>query len=122
MNKEANISRQKWTKTILEYTLWTMAALLLGMGYMYVVLGPPPEPTNIWNFFFGKVYFFGLVRVGLAIGSIVAILFILFSVFLINKKWASSKNKFVVQTVALLLIMVFVATLHYLLEKTMDLI
>lgn len=122
MNKKANISRQKRTKTIWEYALWTMAALLLGMGYMYVVLGPPPEPTNIWNFFFGKVYLFGLVRVGLAIGSIVAILFILFSVFLINKKWASSKNKFVVQTAALLLIMVLVAMLHYLLEKNMDLI
>ena len=122
MNKETTMSRKKWAKTIWEYALWTMAALLLGLGYMYLVLGPPPEPTNTWNFFLGKIYLFGLVRIGLIIGGIVAVLFIIFDVFLINRKWALSKNKLGIRIIALLVILILVTTLHYLLEKTINLI
>ena len=122
MNKDNSKSRRKWTKIILEYVSWTMVALPLGIGYMYLVLGPLPEATNLWGFFFGKIYLFGLVRIGLIIGGIVAILFILLDVFWINKRQIFSKYKVVVRMLALLLITAFVATIHYLLEKTIDLI
>lgn len=122
MNRKESITRQKWAKTIWEYALWTMAALLLGMGYMYLVLGPPPEPTNTWNFFLGKIYLFGLVRIGLVVGGIVAVLFIIFDAFFIKRKWALSKNKLGIRIIALLILLVLVAMLHYLLEKTINLI
>lgn len=117
------IKSRPWrTKIVLEYTLWTIVALIMGIGYMYLVLGPLPEANNLWDFFFGKLYLFGLVRVGLTIGSIVAVLFILFDVFLINKKQIFGKRKMMVRMLTLLLILAVVAILHYLLEKTFNLI
>ncbi len=107
---------------VLGYALWTMAALLLGIGYMYLVLGPLPEATNLWNFFFGKLYVFGLLRMGLIIGSIVTILFIMLDVFLIDKKKISGTNKVWARMLALCIVLAVVATVHYLLEKTIDII
>ncbi|KAB5492128.1 MULTISPECIES: hypothetical protein [Flagellimonas] len=122
MNKVGIKSSRKRIKIVLGYAWWTMAALLLGIGYMYLVLGPLPEATNLWDFFFGKIYLFGLVRIGLIIGSIVATLFILSDVFLIRKKQIFGTNKVLVRMLALSIILVVVATLHYLMEKTIDLI
>lgn len=122
MNKVEIASRRNWSKMVLVYALWTMAALLLGIGYMYLVLGPMPEATNLWDFFFGKLYVFGLFRIGLIIGGIVATLFIVLDVFLINKKKIFGTNKLWVRVLALWMIMAVVVTVHYLLEKTIDLI
>lgn len=122
MNKENNMKRRKWSKIIWDYAWWTMFALLLGIGYMYLVLGPLPETKNLWDFLFGKIYLFGLLRIGLIIGGIVAILFMLVDVFLINKRQIFGMHKVRVRMLALLIILVFVTTIHYLLEKTIDLI
>ncbi|MBT30497.1 MAG: hypothetical protein CMO01_12635 [Thalassobius sp.] len=69
MNKGEIKSQRKWAKIVLEYSSWTMIALLLGIGYMYLVLGPLPEANNLWDFFLGKIYLFGLIHIGLIIGN-----------------------------------------------------
>lgn len=122
MNKKETISWQKRGSIILEYALWTMAALLLGMGYMYFILGSIPEATNAWNFFLGQIYLFALIRIGLLIGGIVALLFILFDVLYLKRKLIATKNSFLIRVISMLLITGIVGVIHYILEKYLDVI
>jgi len=109
-------------KIIFQYALWTLAALLLGIGYMWMILGSAPEQTDIWSFLVSRLHLWGLMHIGLAIGAIVATFFILLDAFYLKKKWASSGSLFSLRATTLLLIFVFVGTLHYLLEKIWDVI
>ncbi|MEZ4970239.1 MAG: hypothetical protein R2814_11420 [Flavobacteriaceae bacterium] len=122
MNKKETISWQKRGSIILEYALWTMAALLLGMGYMYFILGSIPEATNAWNFFLGQIYLFALIRIGLLIGGIVALLFILFDVLYLKRKPIATMNSFLIRVISMLLITGIVGVIHYILEKYLDVI
>ncbi|MBN7827966.1 hypothetical protein, partial [Bowmanella dokdonensis] len=61
---------------MLEYLIWTIAALLLGMGYMHLILGSAPEETNSLSFLIAKIYVFALLYVGGIVGAILAVLFI----------------------------------------------
>jgi hypothetical protein len=112
----------KTRKPILEYALWTMAALLLGIGYMYLILGPTPEETGILSFAFSKIRLFGLLLMGVAIGSILTTLFILLDVYYLKRKWKSSRHIFLIRTTAMLLILLILGALHYLLEKPLNVI
>ncbi|GLQ07014.1 hypothetical protein [Sneathiella chinensis] len=107
-------------KVILEYGLWTMGALLLGIGYMYLVLGSAPEVTNTLSFFISKIYFIGLFHVGGIIGSILAITFILFDALYLKRKSQPSKPRFTIRAISMLLILVILGASHYLLEKVFD--
>lgn len=109
-------------KSWLEYLLWTAAALLLGVGYMHLILGSAPEQTNSLSFLIAKIYFFALLYVGGIVGSILAVLFILVDIFYLKRKWQSSTHFFAIRAISMLFILVVVATLHYLLEKTFDVI
>lgn len=109
-------------KRIFEYTLWTIAALLLGMGYMYLILGPTPEETSLVSFTTSKLYFFGMIYVGSIIGAILATLFILLDIFYLKSKWQQSQHSLLKRVMSMLLLLAGVAILHYLLEKTFDVI
>ncbi|WP_319381730.1 hypothetical protein [Thiomicrorhabdus sp.] len=109
-------------KRIFEYVLWTIAALLLGIGYMYLILGPAPEETSLVSFTTSKLYFFGMLYVGSIIGAILAVLFILFDVFYLKRKWQQSKHLFLKRVISMLFLLAGVGVLHYLLEKTFDVI
>jgi hypothetical protein len=109
-------------KRVLEYVLWTLAALLLGVGYMYLILGSVPEETTVISFIFSKIYYIGLFQVGGIIGSILAVIFILFDLFYLKRKWQPSKQLFRIRVFSMLGILVVIGVLHYLLEKTFDVI
>lgn len=109
-------------KVIFHYVLWTLAALILGVGYMWMILGPAPEETDLLSFLFSRLQLWGLMHIGLAIGAIVAALFILFDSLYLKKKCAPSSPKFSVRAIALFLIFLLVGAVHYLLEKPLDLI
>ncbi|WP_102795829.1 hypothetical protein [Bowmanella denitrificans] len=109
-------------KSLLEYLPWTLAALLLGVSYMHLILGSAPEQTSSLSFLISQLYLFALLYVGGAVGSILAVLFILFDVFYLQRNWQLSRHFFTIRAISMLFILVVVATLHYLLEKTFDVI
>ncbi|XPV70538.1 MAG: hypothetical protein ACNI25_08120 [Halarcobacter sp.] len=126
MNEKNVVQSNKMGKLILEYALWTVIALILGIGYMYLlsylIAGPTPEETSILSFVYSKMHFFGVFFVGGIIGAILAILFILFDLFYLKKKCNSSKYMFLKRGISMLLILVILAFLHYFLEKILDVI
>ncbi len=109
-------------KRVLEYVLWALAAQLLGIGYMYLVLGSVPDDTTLISFIFSKIYFIGLVQVGGTIGAILAVIFILFDLFYLKRKWPPSKSLFGIRFLSMLVILLVIGIIHYLLEKTFDVI
>lgn len=109
-------------KKILGYVLWALAALFLGIGYMYLILGSAPEETTVVSFIVSKIYFIGLFQVGGIIGAILAVVFIVFDVFYLKKKYEPSKPPLIIRVFSMLVILVVLGTLHYLLEKTFDVI
>ncbi len=123
-NEKNVVQSNKVGKLILEYALWTVIALILGIGYMYLlsylIAGPTPEETNFLSFIYSKMLFFGVFFVGGIIGAILAILFILFDLFYLKKKCNLSKYMFLKRGISMLLILVILAFLHYFLEKTLD--
>lgn len=114
----------KQLKTIFNYLLWIALALLLGLLYIRLLLGTPPNEKeyNGWGYVFKLIYTFGLLRVGLIIGTVVAVLFIVMDVFYLKKRLNPYKNTFRLRLLVLFSITLVVAVIHYILEKVIDII
>ncbi|PHS08597.1 MAG: hypothetical protein COA88_06435 [Kordia sp.] len=110
-------------KQILAYLIWIVVALLLGIGYMRILLGPAGEPSStgfmhLLNLMSNLV----LVYVGLIGGSVIALLFIPIDVFYLKKKLKLNKKSTVIRFILLLVIAIVVGVTHYILEKVVDVI
>ena len=112
----------KVIKQILAYLGWTVLALLLGITYMRVVLGQADEPSTGFLHIFDIIYDIALVYVGLIIGSIIALLFILIDAFYLKKKLKNSTKSTSIRFFMLLMITIVVGITHYVLEKVIDVI
>jgi len=82
-----------------------------------MLLGPNPLPS-----FFDWTYELIFVYVGLTIGSILALLFILTDVFYLNKKLQNNAHPTIIRFLTLIFIFILVAITHYVLEKVIDVI
>ena len=122
MSKPSLKSRPARIRIVFEYALWLVIAFLLALSYIYLLLGPVPKITGVWDFVFYKLYFFGLLRLGLIIGCLVSGIFIMTNVYFLGSKELSSRRKIVLRMLLLLVILMLVAGLHYLLEKVFNLI
>ncbi|WP_442846135.1 hypothetical protein [Leeuwenhoekiella sp. H156] len=122
MSKPSLKSRPARIRIVFEYALWLVIAFLLALSYIYLLLGPIPKTTGLWDFVFYKLYFFGLLRLGLIIGCLVSGIFIMTDVYFLGSKELSSRRKIVLRILLLLVILTLVAGLHYLLEKVFNLI
>lgn len=91
---------------------------------MRLLLGeiPNEDSYNGFGFFLKLFYQFGLVSVGLIIGSIIALLFIITDIFVLKKKVVSNSRSILVRILTLLFITVIVVIFHYFLEKVIDVI
>ncbi len=112
----------KHLKQFLRYGLWTLLSILLGMVYMRLVLGPNDLPQEGFGFLGRMFYYWGLLHVGLIIGLIIALLFVLLDVLYLKKELNSNVQSVVARFGVLLFIAVFVAAIHHLLEKVIDVI
>ncbi|WP_186754061.1 hypothetical protein [Echinicola salinicaeni] len=112
----------RFLKLILTYFIWTMLCLLLGMGYMRLVLGPNDVAENGMWYLLHLFFEIGLLHVGFWIGLIIASCFILLDVFYLRKKLKNKPNKKTIQMAVLLVITVVIAIAHYILEKVIDVI
>ncbi|MCV9387395.1 hypothetical protein [Reichenbachiella ulvae] len=109
-------------KNIWTYTLWTLLSLLLGIGYMRLVLGSNDSSEEGLGFLLHVFYDFGLMYVGSIVGSVIALCFVLTDIFYLRKKMNNSSKKTATRLVVLMAITAFVVIVHYLLEKVIDVI
>ncbi|MEW7280356.1 hypothetical protein ABW636_17330 [Aquimarina sp. 2201CG1-2-11] len=113
----------KTLKQILTYLIWTAIALLLGIGYMRILLGANDAPKEGLWYLFHIFYNYGLIHLGLRIGGIIAILFIILDTFYLKKKLINNKIKSTLtRLLSLLVITILVGGIHYILEKVIDII
>ena len=112
----------KILKQILAYITWIMVSLLLGIGYMRIVLGPNNTSNEGISYLLYMLYNWGLLYVGLIIGFVIAFLFILLDVVYLKKKLKKTVKSIITRLVVLLVITVIVGGIHYILEKVIDII
>lgn len=106
------------------YFTWVLLSLVFGMLYMRIVLGkfPNDEDYHGFGFFLNLFYHFGLIYVGLIIGCIIALFFILTDVFIIKRKLGVSIQSMFIRLGILVSIAFLVGLIHFLLEKVFDII
>ncbi len=114
----------KHLKTIAYYLLWTALALLLGLLYLRLIVGAPPDEAEykglgyiLWLF-----YFFGMFQLVLIIGGTVAVLFIILDLFYLKKRNYFKHKPILKRSGVLVCILIVVAVIHYVLEKVIDII
>lgn len=112
----------KILKQLLTYLIWTALALLLGITYMWIVLGPNTMAKEGVGYLFHMFYNWALVHVGAIVGLAIAILFILLDAFYLKKKLKQYKNTITIRFMVLFVIAVVVSGIHYVLEKVIDVI
>ncbi|TDS13564.1 hypothetical protein DFQ03_2857 [Maribacter caenipelagi] len=104
-------------KRILNYLGWYIVAILLGFLHMRIVLGPSPKSDNNGIQFLNGIHDFVLLYVGTIIGSIIAVIFILFDVFYFNKKIQNNNKATIFRFIIITIITIIVGSTHYFLEK-----
>lgn len=112
----------RFLKLILTYLIWTILSLLLGIGYMRLVLGPNDVSEDSWWYLLHLFFDIGLLHVGFWIGVAIGSCFILLDVFYLRKKLKNSPKKTTIKLVTLLAITGLIAIFHYFLEKGIDVI
>jgi RsiW-degrading membrane proteinase PrsW (M82 family) len=94
----------------------------MGIGYMRLVLGPKgEESTGFWHLK-DIIYDLALYQVGLRIGGIIALLFILVDGFYLRKKLKSNSKGILIRFLVLIVIAFVVVSTHYICEKVIDII
>lgn len=89
---------------------------------MKIILGPQPNPSTGFMRIFDWLYEYVLVHIGLIIGSIIALLYILIDVFYLNKRLKNNSYSTIIRFLIVMTIAIVVGTTHYVLEKVIDVI
>ncbi|WP_264558089.1 hypothetical protein [Flavobacterium sp. N2270] len=109
-------------KRFLFYFTWALVAFLAAFIYMRIILGPKPESTSVLMTMFSLFYDYAFLHIGLIIGSIITLLFILIDVLYLKGKLKFGMKSLFIRFFILIFITVIVAFIHYLLEKVIDVI
>lgn len=117
-----NYSLMKTLKIIKYYLGWSSVALLLGLGYMRIILGANNASKEGIGYLWHLFYNWGLFYVGLVIGLIIALFFIVLDVLYLKKRVENNRKSMIIRLGILLLITAVVGTVHYFLEKIIDVI
>lgn len=104
------------------YLIWIVIAFLLGIVYVLLLLGLPQNEftgvLHLINIFLNL----GIFYLSLIIGSVIAVLFVLFDIFYLKKRLNNYSKCIMIRFVVLLGITLIVGIVHYLLEKQIDII
>lgn len=112
----------KTIKQILTYVLWVVMALLIGIVYMLIILGPINMSSDGFWHILRMFYLIGLIRVGLGVGVVIGVIYVLTDIFYLKKKLKNNTHRTLIRILVLFLITIFVGVLHYVLEKVVDVI
>ena len=89
---------------------------------MRIILGAKPESASAFMKMLSWLYDYVFLNVGLAIGSIVSVLFILTDIFYLKRKLSIGIKATIIRFFILVFITLVVGTTHYILEKVIDVI
>lgn len=113
----------KILKQSFTYLIWIVLALLSGIGYMWILLGPNDQSsTGLIQVIGDLIYNYALVYVGLRGGSVIALLFIFIDIFYLKKKLKNNIKSTIIRFFILLGIAILVGSIHYIIEKVIDII
>ena len=112
----------KVLKRILNYTITTLISFLCAFTYMRIILGSKSKHTDSMAKLFNIIYDLAFVYVGLILGSIIALLYILSDLIYFKTKLRSHTNPTGVRLLIILIIAIFITTTHYILETVIDVI
>lgn len=107
-------------KQILIYLLWYLVALFFGFLHMRIMLGPKPEYNAGILSMFNWVYEAALIVSTSIMGSIIAVLFILFDLFYLRKKLSGNPRHLITRIAIMVAIALMVIGLHYLHDYIFD--
>ncbi|MCG8183455.1 hypothetical protein [Tenacibaculum piscium] len=108
---------------IRDYFFWVILSLLSGIGYMRIVLGAKPKSSSIGILnVFDWIYDVVLFHVGLSIGSIIALLYVILDVFYLKKKFKNKAKLTRIRFLFFSIIVIIVGVIHHVLEKIIDVI
>ena len=109
-------------KQIINYFIWSLIAFLSAFVYVRIILGPKTESSSAFMVMFGWFYEYAFIYIGLIIGSIIFLLFILIDIFYLKKKLKTGISSLFIRFFIIIFITVFVGSMHYILEKVIDVI
>lgn len=112
----------KLLKFIKQYFLWTILSLLLGFTYTLTLLGAIKIPKKGLSYLLYLFYQWGVIYIGLIVGFIIGLLYILVDVFYLKNKLKNATRPALTRFGVLLAIVLFVWITHYILEKVIDII
>ena len=96
--------------------------MLFAFIYMRIILGPKPKPSTDFLKMFDWVYNLVFIRIGLILGSIIALLFFILNSFYLKKRLKQNSKASIIRCFYILIIAIIVTTLHYVCEKIIDII
>jgi TRAP-type C4-dicarboxylate transport system permease small subunit len=112
----------KVLKRIVNYLFWTVIALVCAFGYLLVILGLPLEETTWFNKMFNFLYNLAFIYIGLPLGGLIALIYILLDLFYLRKKLQSNFESAFLRLFVILGITMCLGAIHYFLEKVIDVI
>lgn len=114
----------KVIKEFLNYSIWIILSLVLGILYIRLIIREIPNEDDYrgLGFFLNVFYNYGIFYLGLIVGGIIALLFIVTDVFLLKKRLSNNLQSNLVKSTVLVLIAFIVFIFHYFLEKVIDVI
>jgi hypothetical protein len=104
---------------IIEYLIWFLLSVFLGMGWMRIELGKPIEATSLFAIF-NCLHAFIIIWIGGFIGLISFILFVLIDLFYIKRKIKTERNQNFVRIFTILISSAIVTLIHYIIEFKLD--
>ncbi len=112
----------KFLSQVLFYIPWVLASLVSGFAYLRLLLGPGAEKREgIWMIFYW-IYQFLALRMGLIIGAVIAVVFILTDIYILKSRIGAGLQATAIRVACLFGITILVAIVHYVLEKVVDVI
>ena len=109
-------------KALITYLFWIVLSLITGIVYARCIINPNAvSEEGLW-YLLHLFFEIGMLQVGFWVGLTIAICFILVDIFYLKKKLKNNHKKTLSRLVAFLIITVFVAIVHYILEKGIDVI
>ncbi len=109
-------------KLLRNYIPWFVFALIIGIGYMFLLLKPHQTIDSDFGFIQEVFLGYGTVGIGALIGVFIALLFILIDRKIIKTQQLSRTSIITKRVLLIVLVVTIVIALHYILEKWLDLI
>lgn len=97
-------------------------ALLIALVYMYFILKPYQTVDNDFGFVQEVYLTYGVVGIGVPLGSLIAFVFVLIDFRKIEHKKSSVSVKLIKRVFLMIVITIAVFLLHYVAEKVIDVI